>query len=203
MIAHDRRAQAPCEDRAGACTTPAKCEGASSLWPNSVRSLGRLPDAFGSRRRPTRATMKTVAEQGQDLDEALLGTSPRASAARPGLGRPHVGRELGETRSPETGTGRDAQRVDHRMGMSGSARSQSRRPTGCGQPRSRRFVAASGRRVGSSRPAKPLLPSIAPSTRHETPATRRRLQCRRTVARDDVSWWNPLARSGRPVVTRH
>lgn len=74
MIAQTRRAQAATpkierelDHNAGKCGERAR------LLADSIRSFGHLPDSLGVVVAQVGATLKTVAEQGQDLDEALLG----------------------------------------------------------------------------------------------------------------------------------
>ena len=74
MIAETRRTQAanPKIERE-LDHNVSKCEERSQLLSDTIRGLGHVPDVLGVAVGRIGATLKATAEQGQDLDEALLG----------------------------------------------------------------------------------------------------------------------------------
>ena len=94
MIAQSRRAQAatPAFERELAENAD-KCRERLELISDAIRRVGGVPDVLGVAVGRIAATVKSTLEQGQDLDEALLGD---LSLERQLLDRAHFVRMLAE-----------------------------------------------------------------------------------------------------------
>lgn len=109
MVAQTRRAQAATPEIERELDHNAgKAEDRSRLLIDSIRSLGQVPDVLGIAVGRVGATLKATAEQGQDLDEALLGDLAMEHQL---LDRARFARMLAEQLG-ETKVGRNLQRLE-------------------------------------------------------------------------------------------